>query len=263
MILREHRQYRQQLITLTKLDLKKAHRGSVLGWLWAFIQPLILLFVYWFVLHVGLRVETTPDHISPLSWLMVGLIAWLFMADLLNRGTSSIRTYKYLVTKMKFPVSVIPTFVGLSRLLIHVFLLSLALLYIGIFGEGVHMTWLQLPLYMFVMFLFFTAWSLFAAPLAVLSKDFENLVKATVRILFWVSGILWNVHFITIQWVKDVLMLNPITFFAEGYRNAVLYQEWFWEDPRQLAVFGGIFALLSLLALVTYKKSRKELADLL
>lgn len=263
MILREHREFRRQLVALTRLDLKKAHHGSVLGWLWAFIQPLMLLFVYWFVLHVGLRVETTPDHITPLSWLMIGLIAWLFMSDLLNRGTSSMRTYKYLVTKMKFPVSVIPTFVGLSRLFVHIFLLALALLYVGVFGEGFRLTWLQLPLYMVAMFLFFTAWSLFAAPLAVISKDFENLVKACVRILFWVSGILWNVHYIQIEWVKNVLLLNPVTFFAEGYRNSVLYGRWFYEDTQQLMIFGGVFTILIILAIVTYKRSRKELADLL
>lgn len=263
MILREHRSFRRQLFTLARLDLKKAHHGTALGWLWAFIQPLMLLFVYWFVLRVGLRVEVTPEHISPLSWLMVGLIAWLFMSDLLNRGTSSIRTYKYLVTKMKFPVSVIPTFVGISRMFIHAILLSLALFYIGYFGEGVHLTWIQIPFFMFVMFLFFSAWSLFAAPLAVISKDFENTVKACVRILFWVSGIIWNVHYITIPWLKDALMYNPIAFFVEGYRDAVLYQRWFWEDTRQLIIFGSMFAALALLATLTYKRSRKELADLL
>lgn len=263
MILKEHRTFSRQLLTFARLDFKKANHGSALGWLWTLIQPLMLLFVYWFVLHVGLRVEATPDHISPLSWLMVGLIAWFFMSDLLNRGTSSIRAYKYLVTKMRFPVSVIPTFVGSARLMVHLFLLSLALLVIGFFAEGFHITWLQLPFYMFLMFLFFTAWSLFAAPLAVLSKDFENAVKAIVRILFWVSGIIWNINFITIPWIKEAMMYNPISFFVEGYRNAVLYQVWFWEQPRQLIIFSGMLVLLAGLAAITYRRSRKELGDLL
>lgn len=263
MILQEHREYRRQLITLARLDLKKAHHGSALGWLWAFIQPLMLLGVYWFVLHVGLRVEVTPHHISAVSWLMVGLIAWLFMADLLNRGTSSIRTYKYLVTKMKFPVSVIPTFVSISRMAIHLVLLSLVLVYIGFFGEGFHITWLQLPILTFLMFIFFTAWALFAAPLAVISKDFENTVKATVRIMFWISGIIWNVHYIKIEWLKDALMYNPIAFFVEGYRDAILYHRWFWQDKRQLVIFSSMFVALIILAVITYKRSRKELADLL
>lgn len=263
MILQEHREYRRQLITLSKLELKKAHHGSVLGWLWTFIQPSLLLFVYWFVLHAGLRADSMPGHVSHLSWLMVGLITWLFMSDLLNRGTSSIRAYKYLVTKMKFPVSVIPTFVSISRIYVHLFLMSAVLIYIGFWGEGFSMGWIQLPLYLFFMFLFFTAWSLFAAPLAVISKDFENAVKAIVRILFWVSGVLWNVHFMSIEWVKSALMFNPVTFFVEGYRNAVLYDKWFWQEPKQLYIFLGEFALLCILAVITYKRSRKELADLL
>src|SRR5688572_19892136 len=202
-ILKEHLAFRRQLFALVKLDLKKAYRGSALGWLWAFVQPLTLLFVYWFVLHFGLRAEMTGDSISSLSWLMVGIISWLFMSDVLNKATSSMRTYKHLITKIKFPVSVIPTFVSLSRLTVHLFLLTLMLLYVGYFAEGFEITWIQLPLYTLFMFIFFNAWSLFAAPLAVLSKDLENFVKATVRILFWVSAILWNIHFMPVQWVKD------------------------------------------------------------
>jgi teichoic acid transport system permease protein len=262
-IVKEHISFRRQLFTLIKLDLSKAYKGSALGWLWAFVQPLLLLFVYWFVLHFGLRAQVTFDRISSLSWLMVGIIPWLFMSDILNKGTSSMRTYKYLVTKMKFPVSVIPTFVGLARFIVHLFLLALTLAYIGFYGEGFQLTWLQLPLYMIAILVFFNAWSLFAAPLAVISKDFENTVKAATRILFWVSAILWNVHFMHIKWIKDALMFNPISFFVEGYRNSILYGKWFYEDPKQLIIFGGIFILVIILAIVTYRRSRKELADLL
>jgi teichoic acid transport system permease protein len=263
MIIAEHRSFLHRIGVLVKLDLTRTYRGALLGWLWAFVQPLILLFVYWFVLHVGLRATVTPDYLSSLSWLLVGLVSWLCMSDMINKGATSMRTYKHLVTKMKFPVSVIPTFVSLSRMVVHVLLLTVVLLYIGIFGEGVRITWLQLPLYTFMMFIFFTAWSLFAAPLAAISKDFENIVKSTVRVLFWVSGILWNVRMLDAEWIRTLLLFNPITFFVEGYRNAVLYGTWFWEDTRQLAVFGAMLVVMVALAAITYTHTRKELADIL
>lgn len=263
MILKEHRTFFRQILTFARLEFKKAHHGSALGWFWTILQPLTLLFVYWFILQVGLRVETTPEHISPVSWLLVGLIAWFFMSDMLNRGTSSIRVYKYLVTKMRFPVSVIPTFVATARMMVHLILLTLALLAVGIFGEGFHLTWLQIPIYMVLMFVFFTAWGLLAAPLAVLSKDFENAVKATVRILFWVSGIIWNIHYLHAAWIKEVLLYNPITFFVEGYRNAILYKTWMWDSPKPLIIFGCMLIIMMGLAALSYRRTRKELGDLL
>lgn len=262
-ILKEHLSFRHQLLSLAKLDLTKTYRSAALGWAWAIIQPLTLLFVYWFVLHIGLHANTTPDHISFLSWLMVGMIAWLFMSDMLNKGTASIRSYKYLVTKMKFPVSVIPTFVGMARIFVHTLLLAIVLLYIGVRGEGFSITWLQLPLYMLFMFAFFTAWSWFAAPLAAISKDFENLVKTAVRMLFWLSGILWNIQQMPIQWVKDLMLFNPISFFIEGYRNAILYNKWFYQDTKQLIIFCAMFAIMVLVAGIAYRRSREELADAL
>lgn len=262
-IIKEHFGFRHQLLALAKLDLTKTYRSAALGWLWVLVQPLTLLFVYWFVLHIGLHATTTTDNISFLSWLMVGMIAWLFISDMLNKGTASIRAYKYLVIKMKFPVSVIPTFVGMARIFVHICLLSIVMLYIGFQAEGVRLTWVQIPLYMLFMFAFFVSWSLFAAPLAAMSRDFENLVKAAVRMLFWLSGILWNIHQMPIQWIKDLLLFNPITFFVEGYRNSLLYGKWFYQDTKQLIIFGVMFVIMVILAVITYRRSRKELADAL
>ena len=100
-------------------------------------------------------------------------------------------------------------------------------------------------------------------PLAAISKDFENLVKTAVRMLFWLSGILWNIQQMPIQWVKDVMLFNPISFFVEGYRNAILYNKWFYQDTKQLTIFCAMFIIMILVAGIAYRRSREELADAL
>ena len=105
-------------------------------------------------------------------------------------------------------------------------------------------------------------WSFFSAPLAVISKDFVQLVKSVLRILFWVSGVIWNVRGST-TWMATIASFNPITFFIEGYRDALLYHQWIWENPRQLITFLGIFAIMIFMGIRVYKRTRKEIADLL
>ena len=196
-------------------------------------------------------------------WLVAGLVAWFFCSDVISAGMGSIKKYSYLVTKMKFPVVAIPIFVVLSNLFMHVVLLGICLVYFLMRGDTFDITWIQLPIYTLLMALFFMMWSIFSAPLEVISKDFKQLVKSIVRILFWVSGVIWNVRGTSMGWISNIAMFNPITFFVEGYRDALLYHQWIWERPKQLIVFLIIFVVMTLLAFRVYKRTRKEIADLL
>ncbi|HET7630043.1 MAG TPA: hypothetical protein VFK03_01585, partial [Candidatus Saccharimonadales bacterium] len=169
----------------------------------------------------------------------------------------------YLVTKMNFPISTIPTFVALSKMLIHLCLLAVVIIILLIQGDHVSLYWLQLPFYTILMGGFFIAWSLFAAPLAAISKDFANLVRSMVRVLFWMSGIIWSLDTIQNHVVHVIFMFNPITFFANGYRQALLSQGWFFDEPERLAAFGVVMLVMIGLAYVTFKRARKEIVDAL
>ncbi|HET8690144.1 MAG TPA: hypothetical protein VFL81_01790, partial [Candidatus Saccharimonadales bacterium] len=173
--IKEHYLMRRQLLYLAKTDLVKTYRGAVLGWIWALVQPLTFIFVYWFVFHIGWSVDHSQGGVDFFTWLVVGLIAWFFMSDMLGAGTNSFKSYSYLVTKMSFPISTIPTFVAVSKLMVHIGLVAVLLVYMAFQGE-VSIYWLQLPFYMLLMAGFFIVWSLFAAPLAAISKDFANAV---------------------------------------------------------------------------------------
>ena len=253
-----------RIFYLAKADLIKTYRGSALGWAWALVQPLMMVVVYWFVFRIGWKVTTGEDQPDFFPWLLVGLVAWFFMTSMLSKGTKSLKDYSYLITKMKFPISIIPTFVALSGLVVHLVLLVAAMLFLAIDGDyGVSIYWLQLPLYTALMVAFFITWSLFAAPLAVVSKDFANLVRSSTRILFWLSAILWNIHNVNIAWLQNFMLFNPISFFVEGYRKSLLGTGWFFEDIKALVAFGVTFAVLLVLAYVTFKRTRTALVDAL
>jgi len=96
-----------------------------------------------------------------------------------------------------------------------------------------------------------------------MSKDFSNLIKSFITAIFWLSGILWNINGINIGWLKNILILNPVTFIVEGYRNCLINKIWFWEEPNNLFYFVIILIILLALSLWTYKKLRKEIPDVL
>ncbi|MGI6721799.1 MAG: ABC transporter permease [Anaerovoracaceae bacterium] len=264
-IIKEHIEWRGQIKSLAWADLKKTYNGAALGWAWAVIRPAVTIFIYWFAFSSGLRGRAGLEGTSFFLWMLPGIIPWFYMRDMLTTGTGGMRRYKHLVTKMKFPVSTIPTFMSLGQFVVHLFMMA-AVIVIFI-GSGVHPSiyWLQLPLYMILMVLFWTFWGLFGSVLAAMSKDFLNLVKSFSMALFWLSGIMFSITNIHSHAVVIIMKIIPVTFIAEGYRNCFIemHHGWIWEQPAWLEVYLLEVLIMGLLALWVYKKLKKEMPDVL
>ena len=230
-------------------------------------NKMILNIIRWFaVLAIAFAADKLMTKIkmpSILGWLIAGMIPWFYMRDMITGGAGSIRRYKYLVTKIKFPVSTIPTFVSMGNLATHAGLVVLMIGIYMLFGYRPTIYYLQIPLYMILMFLFFTAWGLFSGVLSSISRDFLNLVKSLTQALFWMSGILYDANGIGQQWIRNILLFNPVTIVVNGYRNALIYQKWFWEDWQQLVNFAIVYAVMLLLAVWVYRKLKKDIPDVL
>ena len=262
-IINEHIEWKNQIIKLAKADIIKTYSGAALGWVWALVRPTILIFVFWFAFTYGIRSGGGVEGYPFALWMIPGFMAWFFMNDMLTQGASAMRKYRYLITKMKFPVSTIPTFVGLSKLFVHLCLMVIVALIFIVTRHFPDVYWIQLLFYILIMFLFFTVWALFASLLGAMSNDFINLVKSITTAIFWLSGIMWDVNTIEIPWLQKVLYFNPVTYIATGYRNCFIYKVWFWEEPLQLFIFIGLLIIMFLLALWSYKKLIKEIPDVL
>lgn len=263
LIFDEHRQYKKQIFKLAKSDLVRTYKGAALGWSWAVIKPMVTIFVFWFGFTVGLRSGKPVEGYPYFLWLVAGFLPWFYMSDSITGGASCIRRYKHLVTKMKFPISVIPTYYNISNLYVHFALLAITICLFAVFGFMPDMYYLQIPLYMAMMFVYFVVWSLFAGLLSSISKDFQNLVGALSRAIFWMSGIIYNVNKIENDAVILLLKFNPVTVIATGYRNVFIYKKWFFEDPIDIVCYLITTTIFIILALVMFKKTRKDIPDVL
>src|SRR5690554_6049074 len=135
-IIKEHIQFKTQIFKLARADLRKTYRGSALGWSWAIIKPTITIFVFWFAFTIGLRAGKDVAGYPFFLWLISGLVPWFFMSEMITQGTEAIRRYSYLVTRMKFPVSTIPTFISLSKIFIHLCMITIVIVIFLLGGHG-------------------------------------------------------------------------------------------------------------------------------
>jgi teichoic acid transport system permease protein len=221
--------------------------------------------VFWFAFSIGLRLGGDVEGYPYILWLIAGYIPWFFMSDMLTGGAGSLRKYSYLVTKVKFPVSTIPSFVALAQLAVHLVLMAIVMLIFVCFGYFPDLYLLQLPIYMLLMLVSFTIWGLFSSMLGAISSDFLNLVKSLTMAVFWLSGIMWDINDVGLHhpWITGILMFNPVTFIATGYRNCFVYKVWIWEQPKAFFCFLAITLTVLALGVWSHYKLEKEVPDVL
>lgn len=262
-IFMEHVLWKHQIFKLAKADLIKTYSGSALGWAWALIKPTVTILVFWFAFTVGLRHGKDYGDYPYILWLISGMVPWFCISEMFTQGAGSIRRYKFLVTKMKFPISTIPTFTGIAKLAVHLCLMAIVIVIFALFGFFPDRYMLQLPVYTLFLAAFFTAWSLFSGMLASISQDFLNLVKSVTTAIFWMSAIMWDVNKVSSPLLRKVLMANPITYIVSGYRDAFIYKRWFWDRPAALLCFLGMLCIMTMMAVWSYKKLIREIPDVL
>jgi len=262
-IIREHVEYRKHILKLAKSDIVRTYRAAALGWSWAIIKPAFKIFVYWFAFAIGLRASKEIAGYPFFLWLIAGLIPWFYMNDILKQGIHSIKKYSYLVTKMRFPMSTIPTFVSISNVFIDLMLIAVMIIIYWVAGYPPDIYTLQLIFYTICMFVFFTLLAICLSPIVAMSKDFYNLVNSTIVGFFWLSGIMWDVNRIEILWLRKLLKINPITYICNGFRNSLVYKVWFWEEPKTLLAFCLLTFMVFIAAIFVYKRLRKDIPDVL
>ena len=264
-ILSDNWSWRKQIWRLAIFDLVKRARGAVLGWAWFFIKPGIYVFCFWFALEVGLRGGQSfgPDAPPYILWLVSGMIPWFFMQDMLGQGVTVLNKYSYLVNKIKFPIGGIPTIYAEATLILQLMLwVPLFIIYFAC-GQPLDVHLLQMPLLLVMMFVFWDIFSVMCSQLSAISKDFANMMKALGTPFFWLSGVIFNVKAIGIDWIQVLLQFNPITFFVEAFRGAMFHKTWFWEDPQACLSFLAVFVVTLLVALLVHKRFSKEVPDVL
>lgn len=249
-------------LAMAKVELVKRYSGSLLGIFWAIVRPMVFIAVYWFAIQIGLRGNQPVGDVPFLLWFLPGIICWFFISDALTIGGSAIRSNSHLVTKMVYPVSTIPVFTVLSLYFVHLMLVGVLVAIFILSGYGLSLYFLEWFYYTACALVFSLVVSLFLSTLTAVSRDVGHMVKSVMTVLFWLTPIIWSVDSLT-GIVKTIVMLNPVCYLVQGYRNAFVLERWFFVEWQYTLYFWALMAAMTLLTSFLFAKLNKEFADIL
>ena len=250
------------LLSLVKNDLKSRYSGSALGVLWAYVQPLVTVMVFWYVFQVGFR-NPPVNNVEFILWFVAGYIPWTFFNDGILSSANVFYEYSFLVKKMKFQVWLLPAVKVMSSFCIHIVLMLFVVALYLIYGYRPGLAWVSVIYYSFCVMALLIGSSYFVGSISVFFKDARQLIGIILQLGFWVTPVFWGTDSMN-EKVLCVLRFNPLFYIFEGNRAALIENEGFWQQSVYMTLYFWVFVLVLLfIGGKTYRKLRVHFSDLL
>lgn len=257
---------RQLIWKLAKNDFKTRYAGSYLGIVWAFVQPVITVLLYWFVFTVALparAVAVKGDIDVPyILWLIAGIVPWFFFSEALSNGTNALLEYNYLVKKVVFKISILPIIKIISALFVHGFFILFTLVLFSCYGYYPDLYTLQIFYYSACMFVFVLGLCYITCSIIVFFRDLGQIISIALQVGIWATPILWNITNLNSN-LRIVFKLNPMFYIVEGYREALIDKTWFWENFYSTAYFWILTLCMFAFGAIIFKRLKIHFADVL
>ncbi|MCD2511080.1 ABC transporter permease [Comamonas endophytica] len=254
---------RELIKTSAKREVHGRYRGSVMGILWSFFNPVFMLAVYTFVFSEVFKARWSGGGESKSEFALVlfaGLIVFNIFSECINRAPGLILANSNYVKKVVYPLEILPWVTLLSALFHAAISLCVWLLaYVAFFGIP-HATALYLPLIVlpFLLFVMGLSWAL--ASLGVFLRDVSQLVGVITTVLMFLSPIFYPAAALPEDY-RHLVYLNPLTPVIEQTRDVL-----FWGKSPEFVLMGWywIFALaIACLGFAWFQKTRSGFADVL
>jgi len=236
--------YRGLIQSLVARELKARYRGSVLGFFWSFINPLLLLLIYWFVFTTVLpnRVEGVQPYAL---FMFCGILPWTWFSSSLTDASGSLIAGGNLIKKVLFPAEVLPIVSVLANM-VHFFLgLPILLIFLALFRPPTPWHLLFFPVAVLVQLVFTTALALLLAALAVHFRDIRDILSNILTLWFFATPIIYPWFQPGLQRFRPLFNANPFTHLAVSYQEIFFFHEAFghWKWLLALGIASVILFL--------------------
>jgi ABC-type polysaccharide/polyol phosphate export permease len=255
---KKHENYRHLVWTLAKTDFKLRYHGSMLGYIWALLKPLLMFLVLNFVFSSIFNPRNTGTHYFSLQ-LLTSIVLFNFFAEGTTAGMMSLMSKSDLVTKIYVPRWTIIFASTLNAAMI--FLTNLII--ILVFFAYYHFVPTLGGIAMFGFFILLTyvlilEFSFFAAPLYLKFRDLAMIWEVLVTIIFYAAPIVYPLSILP-AWAHQIILLNPIAFIIHFMKVGLLENHY--PDPMQMALFLGFLAVAGMISFLVYRKLEKRIAE--
>lgn len=266
---RELFESRRLIWKLAKNDFKKRYAGSYLGILWAMVQPVVTVVMYWFVFEnfMGAKAQLLSNgiHIPYVLFLASGLCPWFYFSEALTNGTSALLEYNYLVKKVVFKISILPIIKIIAATFIHLFFVLVLLIVAALYGYYPTVYTIQLLYYSFCTFILVLGMSYTTCAVVVFFRDLSQIIGIALQLGMWATPILWAITALEDKppvWTT-VIKLNPLVYIVNGYRSAICEKEWFFSDFYSTMYFWIFTVVVFGIGALIFKRLKVHFADML
>jgi ABC-2 type transport system permease protein len=205
--------YKELLINLTKKELKLKYKNSVIGFLWSFLNPLMMLIIYTFAFKVILKIPIEN---------FCGLLPWIFFQSSIQMSTTSIISASNLIKKVYFPRQIVPlsqTISNFINFLITLFILLIAAVFV--FKIKITIAIIVLPIILIMLFLIVFGIGLALSALNVFYRDVSHFVEVFFMLWFYLTPIIYSIDMLPKKY-QTLLFFNPITPIILSIREIIL-----------------------------------------
>lgn len=212
-------QYREMIVSLVKRDLKSKYKGSVLGFLWMFLNPLLQLCVYTVVFSGIMRMGLDKYYL----FLFVALVPWIFFSTCLSGGTTVVFGQQEMVKKIYFPREVLPIAFTTSQFVNM--LLSFIVIFVVVFFNKINiepLAWLCLVVVMLVEFILSLGITFLAAGFTVYFRDLQHILSIISMAWMYLTPVLYSADMVPDRY-QPLFNLNPMTPVTVAYRDILYY----------------------------------------
>ena len=253
---------RKMVWNLSKNDFQARFVGSYLGIIWAFVQPVILMLLYWFVFQVGLRAGNVSNY-PFILFLMTGLIPWFYFSEALNGGTSALTEYSYLVKKVVFKIEILPAIKVISSIFVHLFFVIFIIVVSAIYGYGPDVYLFQLIYYVICTFFLVLGLSYINSACMVFFRDTAQIVNIVLTIGVWITPIMWDPAGVLSPKLQLIFKLNPFYYIVDGFRDSILAKVCFWEKPVWTIYFWCFSIVVYYIGISVFDRLKPHFSDVL
>jgi ABC-type polysaccharide/polyol phosphate export systems, permease component len=260
-LIKELYKNRKLIMNMSKSDFKSRYSGSYFGTVWAIIQPLMTILIFWFVFQVGFRSQPV-SNVPFILWLICGMIPWNFFADGVINGTAAFTSYSFVVKKLVFKIELLPLVKVIGSFFLNIAFNGLLILIFTLYGLFPGMQLLDILYYNICIFAFVTAISYITATLTVFFRDTSQIVGIFLQFGVWLTPIMWQEAMIPESY-RWIIKLNPIYYIINGFRDALINKTWFYDHMYQTIYFWTFTIVLFIIGMLFFKKMKPHFADVL
>lgn len=253
-MLKEIYKYRELLKSNIKKEIRGKYKGSFLGILWSFVNPLLSVLVYAIVFPIILK--NSQEHY--VTYLIIGIIPWTYFTTTIAQGTSTILINAGIIKKVYFPREILPISVvtsGLVNFLISCVIIGVFLAFSGI---GFSINILYLPLIVLLQYILSLGIIMITSAVNVYIRDAEYIINFFISMLFYATPILYSADLFpnSLRWVHSA---NPVAVIINGYRDIFFYQKT--PDLTSIFIMLGFSVILLFIGIKVFRKLEKGFAE--